>query len=188
MAGRGEAGDRPGGAGLIGLIPSQNCSSARLRRGEGHPCYDRIFRAEAASVRRILIEAGQTLGPALGPEVMGRVELVLAELLNNVAEHGLRPDRCDLCNITCEVETGRPAPYGAAVIRLRVVAQHGGVACILTDNGIEIPPDCLTHPQFPLPSNLPEGGVGWPLIHDLTRQLHYVRDGQRNFLAFRIPA
>ena len=40
--------------------------------------------------------------------------------------------------------------------------------------------------QAPDPDDLPEGGFGWHLIRSLSKDLEYHREGDRNFLTFRL--
>ncbi|MGY3439016.1 MULTISPECIES: ATP-binding protein [unclassified Marinovum] len=98
--------------------------------------------------------------------ILARVELVLAEVLNNVVEHGYG------CS------------GGPIHLELRLVA--GDVTCIVTDSGAPLPGRTL--PQgLPVKldcarEDLPEGGFGWRLIHQLTNSLDYNRNDGRNQL------
>lgn len=144
--------------------------------------YDRMIRASRDGVRRCLGDATRAMAPFVDAEVIARTELVLAELLNNIAEHGmLSLPECAHCNFCIY-------PSGEAVIRLRLSVYENGIACVLTDSGAEIPQNCLAKVYPPPPQTLPEGGFGWPLINGLTRCLHYSRSGQRNILVFLVPA
>lgn len=140
------------------------------------PVYARIFRADPVRTRRILDEVRQRLGPRIDGDAAARTELVLAEILNNIALHG------------------RPLPPGgypqaqAAVIHLRIALDGVAPLCMLSDTGRPIPAHCIHDPQAPAPALLPENGFGWSLIRALTGRLHYMRDGQRNLLCFSIPA
>jgi len=105
------------------------------------------------------------------PEERGTVELVLAEVLNNVAEHAYE-----------EKGDGR--------IELDVSYIPGGIAIRLQDFGRPMP-----NGQTPLgmPANLdveiddlPEGGFGWFLIGELAKDLVYERRGETNHLSFRM--
>ncbi|TAG25673.1 MAG: ATP-binding protein [Rhodobacterales bacterium] len=110
----------------------------------------------------------------------GTVEVVLAEVLNNVAEHAY---------------AGGP---GQISVSLRLLGAR--LACQVTDSGLPMPGNQL--PAGDLPgqaadpavgyadlalSDLPEGGFGWHLIRQLTVGLHYVRAGGQNKLSFTIP-
>ena len=105
------------------------------------------------------------------PEERGTVELVLAEVLNNIAEHAYeeRPD-------------------GAIQLTLSYIP--GGITVALVDFGKPMP-----NGQTPLGmpanldveiDNLPEGGFGWFLIGELAKDLLYERRGAGNYLSFRM--
>jgi len=146
------------------------------------PMLHRIFRADPMTVRHALSFLRERFDGSAGEEVIFRVELALAEILNNICQHGgegaaERPD-------------GRSH---APLIHLCVIRHVGGIACAVTDDGIPLPDHCLgAHilPRAPPAderSALPEGGFGWFLIQDLTASLSYFREGRRNFLAFIVP-
>jgi serine/threonine-protein kinase RsbW len=107
----------------------------------------------------------------LSPDARGTAEVVLAEVLNNIAEHAY------------------PDGPGPVVVTLTPVT--AGTQCLVVDQGIAMPGARL--PEGRLPSantgldDLPEGGFGWHLIHSLTRDLAYVRDGSCNRLRFLLP-
>ena len=95
------------------------------------------------------------------------VEIVLAEALNNIAEHAYArdPGKIDLWITSHEtflffrlVDAGLPMPGGEAPD-----GRLGGA---------------------PVPRDLPEGGFGWFLIRSLTRDLTYLREGDYNMLSF----
>ncbi|MEM9349366.1 MAG: ATP-binding protein [Pseudomonadota bacterium] len=105
------------------------------------------------------------------PEERGTVELVLAEVLNNVAEHAYE-----------EKGDGR--------IELDVSYIADGIAIKLQDFGKPMP-----NGKTPLgmPANvdvdvedLPEGGFGWFIIGELAKDLTYERRGDTNHLSFRM--
>lgn len=105
----------------------------------------------------------------LPPETQGHAEIVLAEVLNNVVEHGYAKHRGQT-----EVIVNRLA---------------GGISVSVTDSGLPFPGGAL--PQGTLPDcsegpALPEGGFGWHLIRALTNDLTYRRCGNKNHLQFII--
>ncbi|NJS38505.1 MAG: ATP-binding protein [Rhodobacteraceae bacterium] len=125
------------------------------------------------------IAAAQPLSQ-LTADQRGTVEVVLAEVLNNVAKHAY---------------AGGP---GQISVSLRLLG--AGLACQITDSGVAMPGNQL--PAGGLPgrgadpassyadhslSDLPEGGFGWHLIRQLTEGLHYARVGGQNKLSFTIP-
>ncbi len=131
--------------------------------------FTRSFAAATATVREVLIDMTDRLGPHVTPDLMGRAELALAELLNNVAIHGRDP------------EAGIQP-----LVHLSVVAQPEGLACSVSDDGGLLPRICLTS-TGPDPLSHPEGGFGWFLIGHLAQSLVYFRERGRNFVAFTIP-
>lgn len=100
------------------------------------------------------------------------VELVLAEALNNVAEHAY------------------PAHHAEGPIQVTCDFDRGGLNVMVADEGLAMP-DGQAPPGNPQAvdldvQDLPEGGFGWFLIRDLTRDLTYTRIGQENRLCFRM--
>ncbi|MBV0892733.1 ATP-binding protein [Paracoccus sp. Z118] len=134
--------------------------------------FHRVLPADRMSVRQTLTDLNARLSPHVSADVMGRVELVLAEVMNNIVLHG--------------------AEDAAAFRRIHLSAacHRNGVACAITDDGVRLPGACLAPPparDLPPDAPLPEGGFGWLIIHDLTQSLAYFREDQRNLLAFNIP-
>lgn len=99
----------------------------------------------------------------------GIAEIVLAEVLNNIAEHAY---------------AGQAGPV---TVTLCDTAQ--GIGCLVVDHGAPMPggtpPDGTLPPQTP--ADLPEGGFGWHLIRSLTRDLDYARVAGANRLSFLLP-
>lgn len=107
---------------------------------------------------------------ALPPEQASNLEIVLAEVLNNVVEHAYAALQGKVCvtlrqegpDLRCEV-----GDQGAAMPGLDLPAGRpqdlGGIA------------------------DLPEGGFGWFLIRSLTRDLTYHRHEGGNHLSFLLP-
>ena len=101
------------------------------------------------------------------------IKMVLAEVLNNIVEHGY------------------PSPQTPGPI---------DVQCTLVDNGLDI---ALTDTGLPMPNNeppignapntdvqfvdLPEGGFGWFLIKMFAQDITYKRSGDINTLSFNLP-
>ena len=161
---------------------------ARLRPAPGghRPMFHRIFPADPRTVRNALVILRERFGNSAEIEVIGRLELALAEVLNNICQHGMQ-----------EKSLQRDGTVKAPMIHLCVIRHVGGIACAVTDDGTALPPDCLQPRQLPRhdavsgygedPADLPEGGFGWFLIQELSASLSYFREGQRNFLGFIIP-
>lgn len=131
------------------------------------------FPAEPLAVRSALRAALARFYRQLSPDESGTLELVLAEVLNNIVEHGY-------------------GESGEGTITLSIVRDRRGLSCSVSDDGVELPGDCLVphadgEAQRPRPEHLPEGGFGWFLIRDLVEDLGYHRANGRNLLAFRLP-
>lgn len=100
------------------------------------------------------------------------MELALAEVLNNVVEHGY-----------CGRQTGP--------IDLTIKPVTGGILCRIVDAGWPMPD--LRVPEGRLPDldvafqDLPEGGWGWALVRGTVSGLRYRRNRGRNVVVFRIP-
>lgn len=129
------------------------------------------FTADPHAVRAALRAALARFTRQLAPDDAGTLELVLAEVMNNIVEHSY-------------------ADSGQGTITLSIVRGRHGLSCAVSDDGVPLPPDCLS-PSLPRmdrgTENLPEGGFGWFLIRDLTHDLGYRRERGKNFLAFTLP-
>jgi serine/threonine-protein kinase RsbW len=105
----------------------------------------------------------------LGEDSQGTVQIVLAEVLNNIAEHAY-------------------ARYPGQ-IEVLVVPQGGAMYFRTQDRGLPMPEGRLPGgvlseaKEF---DDLPEGGFGWFLIRSLTRDLTYARQDHLNLLSFCI--
>ncbi|SMX46304.1 ATP-binding protein [Actibacterium lipolyticum] len=104
-------------------------------------------------------------------ETRGSVELVLAEVLNNISEHAYRGDQ--------------PGP-----VELSLTCCPSAVCLCLRDQGHEMPEGSLPSGAAPdvnkQTQDLPEGGFGWFLINTLTHDLRYCREAGRNCLSFKM--
>ncbi len=97
----------------------------------------------------------------------GTVEIVLAEVLNNIVEHAY-------------------AQY-PGIIDLSITPREGFLFVRLVDHGLpmpngELPAGALRDPLAM--DDLPEGGFGWYLIRSLTEELAYARVADQNVLSF----
>ncbi len=130
------------------------------------------LRADPLIVRDALAAVLERFAPLISSEDCGTLELVLAEVLNNIVEHGY-------------------VGTEAGLIDLSIVRDKRGLSCSVRDDGTPLPADHLirnleTHKR-PEPIDLPEGGFGWFLIRDLAEDLGYARSENSNLLAFRLP-
>lgn len=129
--------------------------------------------ARSDDVSQTLVGLLQQLdGLGLQFDHLFRLELVLAEALNNIVEHAY-------------------ADTGIGVIDLDISVHDHAVWCVLIDGGCAMPNGKVPQPKrYVLEEmamkDLPEGGFGWGLIHDLTAGLNYQRHDGRNHLSFRI--
>ncbi len=97
----------------------------------------------------------------------GTVEILLAEILNNVVEHAY-------------------ARYPGQ-IQISITPGDGYLFIRMVDQGLPMPSGDApggklnTLAEF---QDLPEGGFGWFLIRSLSQDLIYLRDGDQNVLSF----
>lgn len=123
------------------------------------------------AVRAALAELRQGLTGLVAADAAGSIELVLAEVLNNICEHGYRD-----------------IPGGA--IQVSVWIEGEMLVFETRDYGLPMPGGRVPagrRAQLDCPvENLPEGGFGWYLIRQLTADLTYARQGERNHLTFRM--
>lgn len=173
---------------------SSNAPRQDIRR---QPMFHRVFRADNSAIRSTLVEMKGRFRPYANDDVIGRLELALAEVLNNICEHGVeiveiaRPDSLH----------EQPDPSGLRslpMVHLCVIHQESGLICAVTDDGVPLPDSCLRASDFQIEkhtlpldasmiADLPEGGFGWSLIQGLTHSIRYIREDRRNVLAFTVP-
>lgn len=125
------------------------------------------------AVRKALEGVFDRLTPlALDVEEASTVELVLAEALNNIVEHAY------------------PASDASGLIQLQMDHRKDGLHVQLSDWGRAMPDAKIPKGQLePCRDNvmdLPEGGFGWFLIKDLSRDVEYLRIDGKNQLKLRI--
>lgn len=152
--------------------------------GAAPPAFHRVLRADPLSVRHALTDLCRRFGPYCPVDALGRLELVLAEVLNNIVEHGIGVTR-EAFAVMAEAEAVGVAR--ARAVHLLVRLEPEGLRCVITDTGVLLPSDCLAPRSLPeAQPELPEGGFGWYLIQDLVTDLTYSRSGGRNYLAFTL--
>lgn len=130
------------------------------------------FRATPDSVRQVLRIVQRTCAAHLAAGQGDAVQLVLAEVLNNIVEHAYAGDGCGVVQLKLE----RSGP----VLRV-TVRDHG---CTMTAGlpPVGQMPVVARHTQ-----DLREGGWGWPLIRRLATNVAYERQGPLNLLSLDIP-
>lgn len=144
-------------------MPTQICDRDRLAL---------CFPATPPEVRRALHQITFWAANRLTPDETGLLETALAEILNNVVEHGY-------------------ANIAAGQIGLEIDHRGTSLGCRVTDCGGPMPG--LAVPAGVLPAidgavdTLPEGGFGWALIRHLVGEPLYERRAGANRLCFSMP-
>ncbi len=135
-------------------------------------CIRLTFGSDPGSVRQAQEQMLESLRHTrLAEDDISSLQIVVAEVLNNIVEHAHRNRR-----------GGR--------ISMRVLHAGGRSLCAFVDDGAAMPgnrpPD--GRPVDPRLNRgaLPEGGFGWFLIRRLTDDFRYRRFGGRNHLALRL--
>ncbi len=105
-------------------------------------------------------------------DYIGNIALVLAEAMNNVIEHAFAYSK-----------TG--------TIDLNLWSTGNDVIFKLSDNGSAmagLPKKKKMDGHLNALEELPEGGFGWFLIHSLSKELEYERNGTQNELTIRVSS
>ena len=122
---------------------------------------DDVVRATLADLRARLTHLG------MSPGTCGTVEIVMAEVLNNIVEHAYADSK-------------------PGAVDMAVAIGDDRLSINLRDSGIPLPDHVLHDTGLPDTTaaleDLPEGGFGWHLIRELTSALGYVRKGGQNHL------
>jgi len=147
------------------------CLPSYIPVASGAACrFDIRFSSDPDMIRAALkAVSAETLECGLAPDRRAQLELVLAEVLNNVAEHAYRgrPDGC----IELRME------YGDPVLHFSV-----------EDLGVPMPGGTLPAGNAPPTSvdtpDMPEGGFGWFIIRQLVDDISYQCHEGRNVLRF----
>ncbi|MBF9032914.1 ATP-binding protein [Rhodobacterales bacterium HKCCE2091] len=129
---------------------------------------------DPVAIRVAMAELRRKLARHAPGATVERAELVIAEVLNNIAEHGFDDGAAGDETISVSIRAGTKA-----------------LSVTVTDTGRGMPGGMLPLGHLPpvagVPADaLPEGGFGWNLIRRLTTDLRYVRSGGTNRLTFRI--
>jgi serine/threonine-protein kinase RsbW len=125
------------------------------------------------AAREAISQLMEKLSPLqLDIEETGTFELVIAEALNNVVEHGY------------------PDPTQGGPIEIDCTHKSNGLHVHIVDQGLPMPdgktPLGLAAEVDVDFMDMPEGGFGWFLIKDLAKDVHYERQGNSNCLHLRV--
>lgn len=107
----------------------------------------------------------------LSDDGAGKVEIVLAEVLNNIVEHAYCDQPDGIIDLTCHL--GVDHVWTRIVDSGRMMPNAKPPTTQLPDMGTDI-------------LDLPEGGFGWFLIRQLTEELIYDRDDPLNLLSLKV--
>ncbi len=106
------------------------------------------------------------------PDDLQNLEIALAEIINNIAEHAY-------------------AQATDGPIELSVTHSDDRLCFLLVDQGVAMPglniPTAQHHDLNVPVLDLPEGGFGWFLIRTLVEDLKYQRTNGQNHLTFSLP-
>lgn len=131
------------------------------------------FRATGPAARAAITRVVDALRPrGWTDDYLGSVEIVLAEIVNNVVEHAYR---------------GQSPGF----VGIRYSVGPRGLCLVVSDRGQgfsaeRLPPGAPMDFAVP-PADLPEGGFGWLLIRSLAPNVRYRRDKGVNRLRVRFP-
>jgi len=138
---------------------------------EGLRVFTWNFLADDLATRAMLQQLVAALtGAGLAESDISNTELILAEVLNNIAEHAYAD--------------------GIGPVEVTVELHKDGLVCAIADQGRPMPAGMVPDPEFPEiapPDHLPEGGFGWHIIRCLTSDLGYQREDGWNRLTLAIP-
>lgn len=106
-------------------------------------------------------------------DLRGSAEILLAEVMNNIVEHAY-------------------AESGKGTINVVVRAAEVALQFRITDKGVPLPDHAVRPNDYDLINtpvdDLPEGGFGWGLIHQIATNLDYRREDGKNVLTFEIES
>lgn len=138
---------------------------------EARPVFAKVFPGTQGAVRDVLAKAMRFLRQlGIGQDAAGPIELVLAEVINNIVEHAY---------LEGHAGTGK-------LIELHIRFEDGLFHVEILDEGLPMPGGVLPrgqqHDLNCETSDMPEGGFGWFLIREFSQSLDYERFGNRNRL------
>ena len=137
----------------------------------------RCFHATTHAVRSgVCAVIDDLAGDGLASPHLETVEIVLAEVINNIVEHAYGRDGGYLTDKSCMVRVSYDLSANALAL---TIVDHGRPF-----PGAELPPGCTLSPDMDR-TELPEGGFGWRIIRELTVEQSYHRDSDENTLQLR---
>lgn len=129
------------------------------------PGWETVLPATSHDVRAALQLILEKLVELSTPQnLRDRIELVLAETMNNVVEHAYADQPCGQISVWFSY-----CPQ-------RFCVEISDCGCAMPDEKIPL----LEQPELQSVEDLPEGGFGWFIIHALTTVRRYTRDGDTN--------
>jgi len=147
----------------MGMVFQKNISKLDLT-------FQKTMKTSVATVPVTLTEINDWMVVSgVRPETITNVQIVLAEALNNIVEHGFKHQKNGHVGINIDLSEA------AIVVRL-------------TDDGVAFTPPEVE--QSPLRDkndldNLPEGGFGWFLIRKITSYYEFHRLNGKNYLLLK---
>jgi serine/threonine-protein kinase RsbW len=125
-------------------------------------------KAESISTFRQFVRRGASVA-GVAPEELEKLDLVLEEILINVARYAYAPDQ-GVVEVACSAE-------GAGKLRVEI-GDFGRVF-----NPLEADPPDLSRGL----ADRPIGGLGVFLVRSMVDSIDYRREGERNVLSFTFP-
>lgn len=134
-------------------------------------CLELSFAATEAEASVGIAQLSRTLTEqGLPAQKTGDVKIALAEAINNVVEHAY-------------------AGVAPARVLVKCRLHRDWLVILISDTGNPLPglrlPDGIPAQITSSIQDLPEGGFGWYLIHELTSDIHYERRDGCNRLSLR---
>ncbi|CUK11602.1 Serine-protein kinase RsbW [Ruegeria denitrificans] len=134
-------------------------------------CLDLSFAATESEASAGIAQLSQRLSAqGLPTHKAGDVKIALAEAINNVIEHAY-------------------ADITPAKVKVRCRLHQNWLEILISDTGNPLPgfrvPDGIPASLGSTIDELPEGGFGWFLIHELTSDIRYERSNGCNRLSLR---
>ncbi|GFE66280.1 ATP-binding protein [Litoreibacter roseus] len=137
------------------------------------PTFSLSGTANFATIREMVQTLCERVEPLVGSTPSPRIELelVTAEVLTNIVRHGYRD-------------------ISGGMIELSAYVSDNDVTILTLDRGhpmpgLAVPEPKTTRVDVPL-YDLPEGGFGWSLIHQMTSRCDYRRYNDANYLIYTI--